>query len=86
MEPEATPLLREQRIENIDFQVEPWVDRRIATRISNGLQRAGVFTVEDLVAHTRRELEAIPGIGIICTVVIEKKLKQMKLKLRENRS
>lgn len=85
MEPEAT-LLRERRIENIDFQVETWVDRRIATRISNSLQRAGVFTVEDLVGHTRREVEAIPGIGIICTVVIEKKLKQMGLKLKPRKA
>ena len=81
MEPEPKfPL--EGRIENLDFRVESWVDRKTDTRIRNSLQRNGVFTVEDLVAHTRREVEAIPGIGIVCTVVIEKKLRKMGLKLR----
>lgn len=73
-----------QRIEDLDFRVEVWIDRRTNTRIRNSLQRAGVFTVAELVARTRREVEAIPGIGIVCTVVIEKKLAKMGLKLRRN--
>lgn len=74
----------DQRIEDLDFRVEVWIDRRTNTRIRNSLQRAGVFTVAELVARTRREVEAIPGIGIVCTVVIEKKLAKMGLKLRRN--
>lgn len=74
----------EVRIEDTDFQTEVWIDRKTNTRIRNALQRAGVFTVAELVARTRREVEAIPGIGIVCTVVIEKKLAKMGLKLRRN--
>ena len=73
-----------QRIEDLDFRVEVWIDRRTNTRIRNALQRAGIHTVAELVARTRREVEAIPGIGIVCTVVIEKKLAKMGLKLRRN--
>lgn len=74
----------DQRIEDLDFMVEVWIDLKTNTRIRNALQRAGIFTVAELVAHTRREVEAIPGIGIVCTVIIEKKLAKMGLRLRRN--
>lgn len=74
----------DQRIEDLDFMVEVWIDRRTNTRIRNSLQRAGIHTVPQLIELTRREVEAVPGIGIVCTVVIEKKLKKMGLKLRRN--
>lgn len=74
----------EVRIEDTDFQTEVWIDRKTNTRIRNALQRAGIHTVSQLIELTRREVEAVPGIGIVCTVVIEKKLKKMGLKLRRN--
>lgn len=72
------------RIEDTDFQTEVWIDRKTNTRIRNSLQRAGIHTLGQLIELTRREVEALPGIGIVCTVVIEKKLKKMGLKLRRN--
>lgn len=74
----------DQRIEDLDFQTEVWIDRRTNTRVRNSLQRAGIHTVDQLTDMTRREVEAVPGIGIVCLVVIEKKLKKMGLKLRRN--
>jgi DNA-directed RNA polymerase alpha subunit len=76
----------EARIENLDFRVEKWVTKSLNTRIRNSLQRAGIHTVCQLTELTRSEVEAVPGIKIVCMVVIEKKLKQMKLRLKEKRS
>lgn len=70
------------RIDDLDFMVEAWIDLKTNTKIRNALQRAGIHTVDQLADMTRREVEAIPGIGIVCTVIIEKKLKKMKLKLK----
>lgn len=64
--------------------VEPWVTKAVNTRIRNSLQRAGIHTVDQLTGMTRLEVEAVPGIKVVCAVVIEKKLKKMKLRLRRS--
>lgn len=83
-ESEMKKIILDGKIENLDFRVETWVDRKTDTRIRNALQRFGVHTVSQLIELTRREVEAVPGIGIVCTVVIEKRLHRMGLRLRRS--
>lgn len=76
----------DQRIEDTDFRVESWISDKINTRIRNSLQRAGIHTMSQLTERTWYDVEQIPGIGIVCMVVIDKKLKKMKLSLKKTRT
>lgn len=78
-------IIVDQRIEDTDFRVEPWISDKINTRIRNSLQRAGIHTMFELAQRTRADVEDVPGIGIVCFVAIEKKLKKMKLSLKKTR-
>lgn len=79
-----TPTLPlERRIAELDFKVAPWITMKLETRIRNALQQVGIHTVGDLVGNTASEVKNIRGIGIVCLVAIETKLKAMGMKLSE---
>lgn len=72
----------EVMISDIDFIVPPW-GKRMATRIQNALQRAGIHTLSRLLEYTETDLEcADEGIGIVSLVIINRKLESMGLKLK----
>ena len=83
VETETCGTILGRRIADWNFQVEPWIDRRLETRIRNSLQRAGIHTVADLVNQTRAQLEKVDGLGIVCMLAIEARLKRSRLKLKK---
>lgn len=83
--PQHTDPVLQTKISDLDFTTLSWVGNKMNTRIINGLQRAGIMTLEELVIHTAPEVSAMTqGVGIICMEAIRQKLKQMKLSLRRS--
>lgn len=74
--PDAMDL--DTKICDLDFVMAPWGQRE-STRIKNTLQRAGIFTLGQLVALSGSELPF--GIGTVLRQIIRAKLKSMGLKL-----
>lgn len=76
-------------IEEIDFGAgfikSETVRKQVATRARNGLQRAGIMTLGQLLEHSRSNLkDSCQGLGIITILAIEHVLEQMGHKLREH--
>lgn len=75
-------VLLDKKIEDLDFLVSPW-GPRMATRVRNGLLRAGITTVAQLTGYTKEELQEVDeGLGTVSVVLIEKKLESMGLTLQ----
>ena len=62
------------KIFQIDWQMEPW-GQRMATRVSNTLQRHNIHTLGQLLRTDRSDLP--PGISIVGKAIIDAKLKAM---------
>lgn len=82
MNPEPISPL-DQRIEDVDFRTKLYPSKQLAGRVRNGLQRVGIFTIGELVDCTKAELESFDhGLGVVSMLMIEAKLKSMKLRFR----
>lgn len=77
-------MMPQTEVKDVDWRVDPWVDRRTNTRIVNALQRNGIHTIEQLVQRRYKDFRAgmFPGIGEICLKLIVRKLHKMGLRLK----
>lgn len=76
-------------IEQIDFEADfirsEKLRKEVATRARNGLRRAGIMTLGQLLECSRSELkDSRQGLGMITILTIESVLKQMGHKLKPN--
>lgn len=79
---EVTPAPLETRIEEIDFATEHWVSKAMSTQLRNGLQRAGIHTLEELIKFTPQDLrDQVPACGIVGSVIIERTVLSLGHKL-----
>lgn len=73
------------KIAEMDFVLAPW-GRAMSTRIRNGLQRGGVMTLGQLLQYTKEDLDYLDeGLGVVCQIIIIKKLKSMGLSLKQRK-
>jgi len=79
---DLSPPCRSIPIAEMDFRVHFWITKQMDTRVRNGLQRAGVFTLGQLLDCTRDDLEDFGGLGVVSAEVIKCKLRSMGLKLK----
>lgn len=79
---EVIPAPLDTRVENIDFDTEHWVSKAMNTQLRNGLQRAGIHTLEELIKRSPQDLrDQVPACGIVGSVIIERTVKSLGHKL-----
>ncbi len=71
-------------VAEIDFKAYQWITAKMDTRVRNGLQRAGIMTLGQLLEQTEPYLrDEVQGLGVVSVEVIKWKLKSLGLKLKK---
>lgn len=74
----------DQPIAEMDFKAYFWITDKMDTRVRNGLQRAGIMTLGQLLEQTEPYLrDEVQGLGVVSIEVIKWKLKSMGMKLKK---
>lgn len=55
---------------------------KISARSFNCLKKASIFTVQDLITHTEKDLRQVPNFGVKCLAEIKLKLSELHLALQ----